>query len=218
MSKYEWLGRFLREKPVEHWNSLGKYTILLEGLHTPVLVNMDGTGVLSVSAFGQTYELGDAGLPSDYYDGYSPVVYIRSTEDAVVIRYGNGEDDDSSILITKDKIFDYTNLKEEDDSGFILLWVDDDGTLAYQEIWIDPKIEIMGRHMLYYPTSRDMVMYQEGHAEIEDGEVVYTPEATVLVSDYFDLDSIFAEAKAAGWFEEYETVDELFEANKNNMQ
>ena len=39
------------------------------------------------------------------------------------------------------------------------------------------------------------------------------PEETVLLSDHFDLDAVFAEAKAEGWFEEYETMDELFEAN-----
>ena len=38
---------------VEEWNALGRYTIHLGGLHTPVVLDMDGTSVLSISAFDQ---------------------------------------------------------------------------------------------------------------------------------------------------------------------
>ena len=40
-----------------------------------------------------------------------------------------------------------------------------------------------------------------------------TPENTVTVSDEYDLDAMFAEAKASGMFEGYETVDALLAAN-----
>ena len=212
MSNYEWFSDILEEKDIEHWNAMGRYTIHLGGLHTPVTVNMDGLVVLSVSAFDQTVELN--ATPSGYFGGYSPVYYIRSTGDAVVINVSFGEMGEGSILITKNQIFKYP--KETDSSVF--LWVEDNGTLGYRQTWIDPKIEIEGWYMLYYPTSRDMMMYQEGTAEIVDGELVLTAEKTVLLSDYFDLDTLFAEAKAEGWFEEYETLDELFEANRGEKE
>lgn len=214
MSNYEWFSDIFEEKDIEHWNAMGHYTIHLGGLHTPVVVNMDGTSVLSISAFDQTVELGSDGMADDYHDGYSPVQRIRSTNDAVVIHVSFGEMGDGSILITKNQIFKYP--KEYDSS--IFLWVKDDGTLGYRQTWIDPKIEIEGWHMLYYPTSRDMMMYQEGTAEIVGGELALTVEKTVLLSDYFNLDTMFAEAKAEGWFEEYETLDELFEANKTEVE
>ena len=210
MDDYDFFSHILDEKTVEEWNDMGRYTIRLEGLPTPVLVQMDGVNVRSVSAFDKIVVLGVVGMGYDYFEGYSPVYYINSTEDALVIRISGGESHDNVILITKDKCFDYPNQRD----GFIFLWVKDDGTLGYRQTWIDPKIEIEGWHMLYYPTSRGMMMYQEGTAEIVDGELVLTAEKTVLLSDYFDLDALFAEAKAYGMFTEYETVDELFEANK----
>ena len=214
MADYQWLYQIFEKKTVEEWNALGRYTIHLGGLHTPVVLDMDGTSVLSISAFDQTVDLGTDGMADDYHDGYSPVQSIRSTYDAVVIHVSFGEMGDGSILITKNQIFKYPN---EFDSS-IFLWVKDDGTLGYRQTWIDPKIEIEGWSMLYYPTSRDMVMYQEGTAEIVEGELALTSEKTVLLSDYFDLDTMFAEAKAEGWFEEYETLDELFEANRGEKE
>ena len=214
MADYQWFTDIFEEKTVEEWNALGRYTLHLGGLHTPVVMNMDGTSVLSISAFDQTVDLGTDGMADDYHDGYSPVQSIRSTYDAVVIHVSFGEMGDGSILITKNQIFKYP--KEFDSS--IFLWVKDDGTLGYRQTWIDTKIEIEGWYMLYYPTSRDMVMYQEGTAEIVEGELALTSEKTVLLSDYFDLDAMFAEAKAEGWFEEYETLDELFEANRGEKE
>ena len=214
MANYQWFTDIFEEKTVEEWNALGQYTLHLGGLHTPVIVNMNGLDVLSVTAFDQTVDLGTDGMANDYHDGYSPVQRIRSTYDAVVIHVSFGEMGDGSILITKNQIFKYP---KEFDSG-IFLWVKDDGTLGYRQTWIDPKIEIEGWQMLYYPTSRDMVMYQDGTAEIVDGELVLTAEKTVLLSDYFDLDTLFAEAKACGMFTEYETVDELFEANRGEKE
>lgn len=214
MADYQWLYQIFEKKTVEEWNALGRYTIHLGGLHTPVVLDMDGTSVLSISAFDQTVDLGTDGMADDYHDGYSPVQSIRSTYDAVVIHVSFGEMGDGSILITKNQIFKYP--KGFDSS--IFLWVKDDGTLGYRQTWIDPKIEIEGWSMLYYPTSRDMVMYQEGTAEIVEGELALTSEKTVLLPDYFDLDTMFAEAKAEGWFEEYETLDELFEANRGEKE
>ena len=214
MANYQWFTDIFGEKTVEEWMSLGRYTLHLGGLHTPVIVNMNGLDVLSVTAFDQTVDLGTDGMANDYHDGYSPVQRIRSTYDAVVIHVSFGEMGDGSILITKNQIFKYP--KETDSSVF--LWVKDDGTLGYRQTWIDPKIEIEGWYMLYYPTSRDMMMYQEGTAEIVDGELVLTAEKTVLLSEYFDLDALFAEAKAYGMFTEYETVDELFEANRGDKE
>ena len=214
LSNDQGLFDIFKEKNVEEWNAMGRYTLHLGGLHTPVVMNMDGTSVLSISAFDQTVDLGTDGMADDYHDGYSPVQSIRSTYDAVVIHVSFGEMGDGSILITKNQIFKYP--KEIDSS--IFLWVKDDGTLGYRQTWIDPKIETEGWYMLYYPTSRDMMMYQEGTAEIVDGELVLTEGKTVLLSDYFDLDTLFAEAKACGMFTGYETVDELFEANRGEKE
>ena len=73
----------------------------------------------------------------------------------------------------------------------------------------------MGYDALECYTSRDELLYETGRAEIVDDELVLTPERTVVLSDQFDLDALFAEAKAAGKYEEYETLDDLLAANEH---
>lgn len=214
MKNYQWFSDIFMEKTPDEWNDLGRHTMLLKGLHTPVVVYMDGASVLSVSAYDQTVDLGTSGLANEYDEGYSSVYYIRSTQDAVVIRVSGGEYSDDSILITKGRYFKYPN----ENDGDIFLSVEEDGTLGYRRTWLDPVVlEIEGHHALNYLTGRDMLLYQNGRAEIKDGEMVWTAEETAVVSDLFDLDTMFAEAKADGWFAEYETIDGLFEANKVGM-
>lgn len=211
MSNYQWFSDIFEENPEVNWMSMGRYTLRLEGLHTPVTVDMNGLDVLKVSAFDQTVDLGTDGMADDYHDGYSPVQSIRSTQDAVVIHVSFGEMGDGSILMTNGHSFKYP----EENNGSIFLRVEDDGTLGYRQTWVDTgDIEEEGFYALERLTARDQVLYQTGRAEIVNGELVLKAEETVVLSDLFDLDSMFAEAKAAGMFTEYETVDELFEANK----
>lgn len=211
MQDYEFFSDIFDEKSVDEWTSMGCYTMLLKGLHTPVVVNMDGTDVLSIGAYDQTVELGMAGLADDYHDGFSPVYYIRSTQDAVVIRVSGGESSDDSILITKDR---YYTFQQENDCN-TNFFIQEDGTLEYCRTWSDPAVlEQMGFHALESCTSRDEVLYETGCAEIADDGLVLTAEETVVFSDVFDPDALFAEAKAAGSFEAYDSVDALLAANQ----
>ena len=211
MANYGFFPEIFEEKSVDEWNSMGRYTMLLKGLHTPVVVSMDGTDVLSIRAFDQTVELGEAGIADEYHEGPSPVYYIGSTQDAVVIRVSGGESADDSILIAKDQT--YTFRQEPDcDTNF---FVGEDGTLEYRRTWNDPgDYEEMGFYALERCTARDEVLYETGRAEIADGELILTPEETVVFSDVFDPDALFAEAKAAGAFEAYDSVDALLAANE----
>ena len=211
MQDYEFFSDIFDAKSVDEWTSMGRYTMLLKGLHTPVVVNMDGTDVLSIGAYDQTVELGMAGLADDYNDGLSPVYYIGSTQDAVVIRVSRGESSDDSILITTDRYYTFQQENDCDTNFFIR----EDGTLEYCRIWTDPvDFEQMGFYALEFCTSRDEILYETGCAEIVDDDLVLTAEETFVLSDVFDLEALFDEAKAAGVFEEYDSVDELLAANQ----
>lgn len=210
MTNYGFFSEIFEEKSVDEWTSMGRYTMLLNGLHTPVVVSMDGTDVLSIGAYDQTVELGEAGLADEYHDGFSPVYYIGSTQDAVVIRVSGGESSDDSILIAKDRTYAFQQ-EADFDTNF---YVGEDGALNYRRTWKDPfDLEEMGFQALEACTSRDELLYETGRAEIVDGELVLTAEETVVLSDVFDLEALFAEAKAAGAFEEYDSVDALLAAN-----
>ena len=210
MNDYDFFWQVLEEKSPEEWESMGAYTVLLEGLDTPVTVHMDGTDVLSVDAFGQTAELGESGLANEYHDGYSPVYDIRSTKDAVVIRVSGGEFSEDSILITRDGCHTF----RPENGYYTSIFPGEDGTLDYSRTWERMNdFEQMGFEALATCTGRDEPIGETGTVEIVGGEVVLTPEVTVTVSDGYDLDALFAEGKDAGAFEAYETLDDLLAAN-----
>lgn len=209
MQSYDFFSEIFDEKSLDEWNSMGRYTMLLQGLHTPVVVDMDGTDVLAISAYDQTVELGTEGLATDYDGGLSPVYYIGSTQDAVVIRISGGEVLDSSILMTEERIF------QQEYGVNTNFYIRDDGTLEYHQTWNDPIVfEQMDYYALECYTSRDELLYETGHAEIVDGDLVLTAEKTVVLADEFDLDALFAEAKEAGKYEQYDSLDALFAANQ----
>ena len=210
MNDYDFFWQVLEEKSPEEWESMGAYTVLLEGLDTPVTVHMDGTDVLSVDAFGQSAELGESGLANEYHDGYSPVYDIRSTKDAVVIRVSGGEFSEDSILITRDGCHTF----EPENGYYTSIFPGEDGTLDYSRTWYTlADFEQSGFYALESCTGRDDPIGETGTVEIVGGEVVLTPKVIVTVSDGYDLDALFAEGKEAGAFEAYETLDDLLAAN-----
>ena len=210
MNDYDSFAQVFQQKSLEEWESMGRYTMLLKGMPTPVVVHMDGTDVLSVDVFGQSVELGESGLANEYNDGFSPVDNISSTKDAVVIRVSGGEFSEDSILITKDGCHTF----RPENGYYTSIFPGEDGTLDYSRTWERMNdFEQMGFEALAICTGRDEPIGETGSVEIVGGEVVLTPEVTVTVSDEYDLDALFAEGKEAGAFEAYETLDDLLAAN-----
>ena len=211
MKNYDSFSQIFEEKPLAEWESMGSYTMLLKGLHTPVVVHMDGTDVLSIDAFDQTVELGESGLADEYHDGLSPVYDIDSTQEAVVIRVSGGEFSEDSIVITKERCHTF----QPENGYFTSIFVGDDGALAYRRTWHTlADFEQSGFYALESCTGRDDPLYETGRVEIKGDDLVLTAEETVVLSDQYDLDALFAEGKAAGAFEQYDSLDALLAANK----
>ena len=207
MAHYGFFAEIFEEKSPDEWAAKGQYTILLHGLHTPVFVDMDGMDVLSVRAYGQTVDLGADGC---LFQDMTPV-NISTTVDAVVINL-SWDYDGKTIILTKDQCHTF-----QPQGGISTqIFVETDGSLRYYRYW--------GEYMTsfnqwdYAPldlcTDRDQFLYERGKAALVGTELVLTPAQTVTVSDEYDLDALFAEAKAAGQYEEYETLDECLAANK----
>ena len=200
-------AEFFDGKSPDEWAAMGSYTILLKGLHTTVLVDMNGMDVLAVRAYDQTAALGAAGTA---FEDDCPVS-IRSTQQAVVVnctRDYSGE----TVILTQGRSHAFR--REGDISTQV--FVQEDGTLAYWRYWGEyvTSFNQWDTAPLELSTSRDQFLYETGRAEIRNGEVILTPEITFTLSDEYDLDTMFAEAKANGSFEEYETVDALLAANQ----
>ena len=207
MADYGHFAEIFQEKTSEEWDAMGAYTILLNGLSTPVLVDMNGRDVLAVRAYDQTAELGTAGA---VYQDDCPVS-IQSAENAVVINI-SWDYDGETVILTQGRSHAF---RWEGDIS-TQVFVQEDGTLAYWRYWGEyvTSFNQWDTAPLELSTSRDQFLYETGRAEIRNGEVILTPETTVTLSDEYDLDAMFAEAKANGAFEEYETVDALLAANQ----
>lgn len=207
MTDYGHFAEIFDTKSTDEWAALGAYTILLRGLHAPVLVDMNGMDVLAVRAYDQTAALGTAGAV--FQDGCP--VGIQSTENAVVVNISRDYDGES-ILLTEGKCHSF----RPEEAISTQIFVREDGTLAYGRYWGEyvTSFEQWDTAPLELCTSREQFLYETGHAELRGGEVVLTPENTVTVSDEYDLDAMFAEAKASGMFEAYETADALLAANQ----
>ena len=207
MAHYDFFAEIFEEKSPEDWAAKGQYTILLNGLHTPVFVDMDGMDVLSVRAYGQTVSLGTDGC---LFQDVTPV-NIASTADAVVVNI-SWDYDGKTIILTKNQCHTF----QPQGSISTQIFVEADGSLRYYRYWGEYVTSF--NQWEYAPldlcTNRDQFLYEKGKAALVDGEFVLTPAQTVTVSDEYDLDALFAEAKAAGQYEEYETVEECLAANK----
>ena len=211
MKDYDSFAQIFDEKSLEEWESMGRYTMLLKGLSTPVVVHMDGTDVLSIDAFDQTVELGESGLADEYHDGLSPVYDIDSTQEAVVIRVSGGEFSEDSIVITKERCHTF----QPENGYYTAVFVRDDGTLGYCRTWDRMNdFEQMRFAALGSCADRNEPLYETGRVEIKGDDLVLTAEETVVLSEMYDLDALFAEGKAAGAFEQYDSLDALLEANR----
>ena len=211
MNHYDSFAHIFNEKSLEEWESMGRYTMLLKGLPTPVVVNMDGTDVLSIDAFDQTVELGESGLANEYHNGFSPVYDIDSTQKAVVIRVLDGEYSEDSIVITKERCHTF----RPENGYYTAVFVRDDGTLGYCRTWDRMNdFEQMRFAALGSCADRNEPLYETGRVEIKGDDLVLTAEETVVLSEMYDLDALFAEGKAAGTFGQYDSLDALLEANK----
>lgn len=207
MGRYSFFSEIFDEKEAEEWDAMGSYTLLLNGFSTPVLVDMDGRNVQSVRAYGQTAQLGTDG---ELFQDDCPVS-IKAGSNAVVVNI-SWDYDAKSYILTEDGLHSF--LPENGISTRIIVNLLD-GSLAYYRYWGEyvTSFEQWDTAPLDLCTSREQFLCETGSVEIVSGEVVLTAYKTVTVSDEYDLDTMFAEAKASGQYEAYETVDDLFAAN-----
>ena len=208
MGNFNHFAEIFEENSPEEWAAKGQYTIRLNGLHTPVFVDMDGMDVLSVRAYDQNINLDTDGC---LFQDMTPVD-IRTTADAVVVNI-SWDYDGKTVILTKDQCYTF----QPQDCISTQIFVQEDGCLRYYRYWGEYVTSF--NQWDYAPldlcTGRDQFLYEKGLAELVGTEFVLTPEQTVTVSDEYDLDAMFAEAKAAGQYEEYQTADECLEANKD---
>ena len=170
---------------------------------------LNGNFGLYVLQFDGTFIMGYAGnsIAPDFYGlGYK----IIFTEDGI-IEFDDPEDD--HILNPETGFLEPVTV--------VAFEYREDGKIGYVRI---PRKYIgchsLGDH-LYDCVARDDFYREVGYAEIEDGKIVYYPEETFLVLDYFDLDKEFYALKK--WYadnkeftdpySDFKTLDDIIERN-----
>ena len=204
MAEFDHFGHIFEEKTPEQWENLGCYTILLEGLDTPVTVQMEGMTVLSVSAYGQTAQTNISA-----YQEETPA-NIQSARGVIVVNEAL-DSQGRSWLLTADWVTAFCPQGDISTQVFVTA----EGALRYRTYWSEyvTTFEQWDYAPLELCTSRKQFLYSTGAVTVTDGLANLRAEETVTVSDLYDLDALFAAAQAEGYFPEFDSVDALFASN-----
>ncbi|MBQ7345744.1 MAG: hypothetical protein IJW45_06755 [Oscillospiraceae bacterium] len=176
------------------------YTVRVDGLCTPVVLELEQLELISVSAYGSTVELHRT------WDQWSEDLTLSDGSGAVVID-DSGEETSSAWIITRQNVYAFsredgirTQLRGEEDGIWYLRCID-----AYQTtLQTDPLAPVTQF------SSRTDFVYEEGRVALRDGEAVLEARDLYTLEDLYDLDQIFRDAKAQGLYGNYETLDQRF--------
>ncbi len=209
MTTYDYFAQIFHKDHEKPWQTMGRYTLGLTGLGTDVVVAMDNLTVVSVTAFGRTQEVNLSPFQEDVnadIDACDGAVVVRDTEDYCC----------TSWIITKDAVFNYTP------NGDIstAVYVDDKGVLRYRTFWgeYDTSFNHWDTAPLDLCTSRTHFLEERGTVTLTPETAILHKEKTLVLSDVYDVDAMFAEAKRNGMYEAYDTVDALFAANMKRAE
>ena len=170
---------------------------------------MDGLTTVAITAFGRTQEVNLSPFQGEVNAA------IEACNGAVVIR--DCEDYScSSWILTKDAVFAYAPKGDISTS----VRVDDNGVLCYRTFWgeYDTSFNQWDTAPLDLCTDRAHFLEERGTITLANGQAIFTKQSTKVLSDEYDVDALFAAAKRDGMYEAYNTVDELFAANKNKAE
>ncbi len=180
------------------WDS---YTIGITGFCTPVVLALEELEVRSATVYGRTMEI-------DFHsDEACIMVTAQEYDNELIILNGN----DSAWVIAPD--WEYAFLPEKGVSTYVSM--NEQGQLTYYRAadyleWL----EHYDTALLDSIASRWDLYQEEGILSFQDGQPSYEVTQRTTVSDLYDLDALFAEAKDWGEYEQYDTLDDLLAANK----
>ena len=179
----------------EGWES---YSIRITGLCTPVILELERLDVRSVTAYGRTVQ-------ADFYSDEGCIdISVEEYEQELIILSGS----DHSWVVSQD--WEYAFLPENGVSTYV--YIDAMGRLTYCRTadyvqWT----EQYATALLDSISTRGDLYSETGNLSFQDGQPSYYLRERETVSDLFDVDALFAAAKALGWadYEQYDSVDDL---------
>lgn len=187
------------------------HSIAIGGLSTPVELHMS-YGTMT------GYTIGDSTCDVDPVELYAVSADIQL--DSVVLSEYEGTpilniwDDVGGITVLMLKEGPWIQRPQDDRS--LMVYVDQEGALRCSEesTRFIPSVEHWDTAPIDLAVSRDDFYDARGTCTIDGANVQPVMTEVRTISDAFDLDQIFADAKEAGQYPQFETVDQLLEWNR----
>lgn len=186
-----------------------RYKVQLDGLCTPVVLELLGTELVSITAYDTTV-LVDTGAANynSIYGNLSPAIYEH--DGLIILNIWDGDVGYSCVICP-----DSTYMESfPDDEYSIMIYEDEDGRLCQSQFAMKfVGIQQWETGPIDQAFSRDDFYYSVDDAAWSEEEYSVISRETFTISDCFDLDEIFSKAKAEGLYPDFETLDELLEYN-----
>ena len=183
--------------------------IRLDGLCTPVVLELRGTNLVSISAYGITAFVDPASAEyAGIYGNVSPTIYEH--QGLIFLNVWKDNIGYSCVMCP-----DGTYLETFPDKEYsVMIYVNSEGQMVQSQFarkfmgieqWETGPIDMaFARDDFYY--SIDKASWTEEAYSVTSGE-------SYTISDCFDLDEIFVNAKLNGLYPEFDTLDELLTYN-----
>lgn len=188
--------------------------IQLDGLCTPVVLELEGTNIVSISAYGNTVVPDQNSEYTGIYGNLSPVIYDH--EGMIFLNVWH-YDSGYSCVIFPDGTYKETY---PDEQYSVMIYLDEENRMCQSkfalkfiglEQWDTAPIDMaVSREDFYYSIDDASWTKEEGYT-VTDREY-YT------ISDWFELDEIFNAAKENGLYPDMDTLDELLAYNDQRFK
>lgn len=183
--------------------------IRLEGLCTPVELELQGTELLSVTAYGLTATVSPAAEGyTSIYGNLWPVIY--DYEDLIVLNIWYDDIGYTCVMFP-----DHSYIENYPDGEYSVMVYEEEGggLVQYQFAMKFLGIDQWDTGPIDQATGRDDFYYSIDDARW-DGEVFHViSRDSYTISDGYALDEIFDTAKENGLYPDFETLDELLAYN-----
>lgn len=193
----------------------GQYKIRLDGLCTPVVLELEGTDIIGISAYDTNISVDEAGRNyASIYGNLQPVIY---EQDGLIFLNVWENDSGYSCVIFPDGTYKETY---PDEAYSVMIYLDEENRMCQSRFALKfNSIEQWDTAPIDMAVSRDDFYYSIDDAgwTAEDGYTTASREY-YTISDWFELDEIFDTARKDGFYPEFETLDELLAYNAQRFQ
>lgn len=188
--------------------------ITLDGLCTPVVMELDGINIVSISAYGTTVWADQDCEHTCIYGNLQPVIFDHLGMIFLNVWY---YDTGYSCIIFPDGSYQEAY---PDGEYSVMIYLDEEERMCQSkfalkflglEQWDTAPIDMAVSRDDFYYSIEDASWTQE------DGYTT-TARESYTISDWFELDEIFNTAKKNGLYPDFETVDEVLEYNAQRFQ